>query len=442
MNYRGNYFSSGNGQEGAMNSKRPGRRQFLKNSAALAGLAAGAITPAGATPAAPETVDQLHAYGERSHFENWTRKGKHLWPPGGASGTRDYGFRTPLQYQLGMITPAPLHFTISHGNEPRDIDPAQHRLLIHGLVDRPLIFSLDELKRLPSVSRFHFVECNANSGPTGPAGVARRAATATPQETHGLTSCSLWTGVPLSLLLQQAGVQNSATWMIAEGDDPPKHLKSIPIEKAMDDCMVAYGQNGEAVRPEQGYPLRLIVAGWEGINNVKWLRRIKLVDQPYMDMRESTKYPSLRLDGKARWFQFELGPKSVVTRPSGGQQLAGPGFYEISGLAWSGGGAIRRVEISTDDGKTWKDAQLQDPVARKAHTRFVFPWEWNGEEAVLQSRCTDERNEMQPTRDEIAKIWHIDMDYYNTSTNLVGHFNAIQPWKINRDGSVLNALFI
>jgi sulfane dehydrogenase subunit SoxC len=425
-----------------MNSKRPGRRQFLKNSAALAGLAAGAITPAGATPPASESVEQLHAYGERSHFENWTRKGKHLWPPGGASGTRDYGFRTPLQYQLGMITPAPLHFTISHGNEPRDIDPAQHRLLIHGLVDSPLIFSLDEIKRLPSVSRFHFVECNANSGPTGPAGAARRAATATPQETHGLTSCSLWTGVPLSLLLQQAGVQKSATWMIAEGDDPPKHLKSIPIEKAMDDCLVAYGQNGEAVRPEQGYPLRLIVAGWEGINNVKWLRRIKLVDQPYMDMRESTKYPSLRLDGKARWFQFELGPKSVITRPSGGQQLAGPGFYEISGLAWSGGGAIHRVEISTDDGKTWKDAQLQDPVARKAHTRFVFPWEWNGEEAVLQSRCTDERNEVQPTRDEIAKIWHIDMNYYNTSTNLVGHFNAIQPWKINRDGSVFNALFL
>ena len=425
-----------------MNSKQSGRRQFLKNGAALAGLAAGTITPAGATPPASESVEQLHAYGERSHFESWTRKGKHLWPPGGASGTRDYGFRTPLQYQLGMITPTPLHFTISHGNEPPDIDPTQHRLLIHGMVDRPLVFSLDELKRLPSVSRFHFVECNANSGPTGPAGAARRAPTATLQETPGLTSCSLWTGVPLSLLLQQAGVQKSATWMIAEGADPPKHLKSIPIEKAMDDCLVAYGQNGEAVRPEQGYPLRMIVAGWEGINNVKWLRRIKLVDQPYMDMRESTKYPSLRLDGNARWFQFELGPKSVITRPSGGQQLAGPGCYEISGLVWSGGGAIRRVEVSTDDGKTWTDAQIQDPVARKAHARFVFPWEWNGEEAVLQSRSTDERNEVQPTRDEISKIWHIDMDYYNTSTNLVGHFNAIQPWKINRDGSVLNALFL
>jgi sulfane dehydrogenase subunit SoxC len=435
-------ISAGNRKEGPMNPKESGRRQFLKNSAALAGLAATAISPAGATPPASESVEQLHAYGERSHFESWTRNGKHLWPPDGQSGTRDYGFRSPLQHQLSMITPASLHFTISHGHEPPDLDPAQHRLLIHGMVDRALVFSLDELKRLPSVSRFHFVECNANSGPTGPAGAARRAPTATLQETHGLTSCSLWTGVPLSLLLQQAGVQKSATWMIAEGSEPGKHVKSIPIEKGMDDCLVAYGQNGEAVRPEQGYPLRLIVAGWEGINNVKWLRRIKLVDQPYMDMRESTKYPSLRLDGNARWFQFELGPKSVVTRPSGGQQLSGPGFYEISGLAWSGGGAIRQVEVSTDGGKTWKDAELQDPVARKAHTRFVFPWEWNGADAVIQSRCTDERNEVQPTRDEISKIWHIDMDYYMTSTNLIGHFNAIQPWKINRDGSVINALFL
>jgi sulfane dehydrogenase subunit SoxC len=435
-------ISAGNRKEGPMNPKESGRRQFLKNSAALAGLAATATSPAGATPPASESVEQLHAYGERSHFESWTRNGKHLWPPDGQSGTRDYGFRSPLQHQLSMITPASLHFTISHGHEPPDLDPAQHRLLIHGMVDRALVFSLDELKRLPSVSRFHFVECNANSGPTGPAGAARRAPTATLQETHGLTSCSLWTGVPLSLLLQQAGVQKSATWMIAEGSEPGKHVKSIPIEKGMDDCLVAYGQNGEAVRPEQGYPLRLIVAGWEGINNVKWLRRIKLVDQPYMDMRESTKYPSLRLDGNARWFQFELGPKSVVTRPSGGQQLSGPGFYEISGLAWSGGGAIRQVEVSTDGGKTWKDAELQNPVARKAHTRFVFPWEWNGADAVIQSRCTDERNEVQPTRDEISKIWHIDMDYYMTSTNLIGHFNAIQPWKINRDGSVINALFL
>ena len=341
-----------------------------------------------------------------------------------------------------MITPPSLHFIISHSYEPPDLDPRQHRLIIHGMVDRPLVFNLDELQRLPSVSRFHFLECNANSGPTGPAGAMRRLPTATAQETHGLTSCSLWTGVPLSLLLERAGAQKSATWMIAEGAEVGNHAKSIPVEKALDDCLVVYGQNGEALRPEQGYPLRLLAPGWEGINNVKWLRRIKLVDEPYMDMRESTKYPSLRLDGNARWYQFEMGPKSVITRPSGGQQLAGPGFHEISGLAWSGGGAVRKVEVSTDGGRTWKSAQLQEPVARKAHTRFVFPWEWNGEEVVIQSRSIDERNEVQPTLVEIAKIWNINMDYYKTSTNLIGHFNAIQTWKINRDGSVLNALFL
>lgn len=427
-----------------MNSRQSGRRRFLKDGAALAGLALGAAPSVGAQAPVSKPrgarLEDLHAYGERSHFETAVRKGKQgLWPAG---GTREYGFRTPLQNQRGIITPSPLHFIISHGYEPPDLDPRQHRLLIHGMVDRPLIFTLDDLMRLPSVSQIHFVECNANSGPTGPTGAARRAPTATPQETHGLTSCSLWSGVPLSLLLGQAGVQKSATWIIAEGSEIGKHTKSIPIEKATEDCLVAYGQNGEAVRPEQGYPLRLIVPGWVGINNVKWLRRIKLVDEPYMAMWESTKYPSLRLDGKSRWFQFEMGPKSVITRPAGGQRLSGPGFYEISGLAWSGGGVIRRVEVSTDGGKTWKDAAVQEPVARKAHTRFVFPWEWNGEEVVLESRCTDERNEVQPTRDEIAKIWHIDTAYYMTSTNLVGHFNAIQPWKIGPDGSVINALFL
>jgi sulfane dehydrogenase subunit SoxC len=247
--------------------------------------------------------------------------------------------------------------------------------------------------------------------------------------------------VPLSLLLKEAGVQKRAIWIIAEGAEESMHTKSIPLEKAMDDCLVAYGQNGEAVRPEQGYPLRLLVPGWEGINSVKWLRRIKLVDQPVMAMFESTRYPSLRRDGKARWFQFELGPKSVITYPSGGQRLSTPGFYEITGLAWSGGGAIRRVEVSTDGGRTWKDAELQPPVTSKAHTRFVFGWNWNREEAVLQSRSTDERGEVQPTIVEIAKIWRVEPDYFRDPYAIVGHFNAIQPWKVTRDGSVYNALF-
>jgi sulfane dehydrogenase subunit SoxC len=247
--------------------------------------------------------------------------------------------------------------------------------------------------------------------------------------------------VPLSLLLKEAGVQKGATWIIAEGADANKHSKSIPIEKAWDDALVAYAQNGEPVRPEQGYPLRLVIPGWQGINNVKWLRRIDLVDEPYMAMMEISRYPRLGLDGKSRWFEFEMGPKSVITRPSGGQRLPTPGFYEITGLAWSGGGAIRRVEVSTDGGKTWKDAELQLPVASKAHTRFTTRWEWNGEESMLQSRCTDDKGTVQPTMAEVAKLWNVDIDYFRKTTLIISDLNAIQPWKVNRDGSVKNAIF-
>jgi sulfane dehydrogenase subunit SoxC len=244
----------------------------------------------------------------------------------------------------------------------------------------------------------------------------------------------------VSLLLKEAGVQPGAKWIVAEGAERGKHSKSIPIEKAMDDMLVAYGQNGEAVRPEQGYPLRLLVPGWEGINNVKWLRRIKVTAEPVMAMRETTKYPSLRLDGKARWFQSQLGPKSLITRPSGGQKLPGPGFYEISGLAWSGGGAITRVEVSTDGGRTWRDAEFQGPVYPKAHARFGFAWEWDGQEAILQSRSTDDQGEAQPTVAEIAAFWRVQPDFLEETGTVVGHFNAIQPWKVNRDGSVQNAI--
>ncbi len=208
----------------------------------------------------------------------------------------------------------------------------------------------------------------------------------------------------------------------------------------MDDVLVAYGQNGEALRPSQGYPLRLIIPGWEGINNIKWVRRIKLVEQPYMAKKESTLYANLRPDGISRWFQFEMGPKSVITFPSGGQRLPGQGFFEIRGLAWSGGGAIRRVEVSADGGQSWKDAAIQEPVHRKAHTRFRLPWTWNGKEAVLQSRCTDERGEVQPTLAELGKLWGVGPDYWRSTTNFYNHLNFIQPWKIDNEGKVHNAL--
>lgn len=436
-------------KEPRMSAREKGRRQFLKK-AVLAGLSAGAIgTSAEAQTAEPGNtapdLKKLHAYGERSRFEAAARSGTmgDMYPPGGmpAGTPRDFGLRTPLQDTVGFITPSPLHYVISHAHEPPDIDPREHRLMIHGMVDRPVIFTLEELKRLRSVSRPHFIECNANSSTAGPGGAARVAVEATVRETHGFTSCSIWTGVPLSLLLDRAGVQKGATWIVAEGSEEGKHAKSIPLEKALDDVLVAYGQNGEAIRPEQGYPLRLVVPGWEGINNVKWLRRIKVVDQPYMGMMESTKYPSLRLDGKARWFQFELGPRSVITRPSGGQKLPAPGFYEISGLAWSGRGTIRKVEISTDGGRTWKEAQIQGPAYSKSHTRFAMDWTWDGEETILQARCSDDQGEVQPTMADLAKIWGVDLDFFRSTSIVIGHFNAIQPWKVNRDGSVHNALF-
>jgi sulfane dehydrogenase subunit SoxC len=427
-----------------MNPKNSDRRRFLKRGAALAGLAVGAS--ASALPLAgkpsPERVDDLHLYGVRSRFVDAVRIGSINNPE---RRLKDepvaFGLKTPLQDQIGMITPASLHFIVSHGFEPPDIDPQEHRLLIHGMVDRPLMFTVDDLKRLPSVSRFHFIECHGNSTTAGPGGPARIAPNATAQDTHGFTSCSQWTGVPLSLLLKEAGVQKGASWIMAEGADASKHSKSFPLAKGMDDAIVAYGQNGEPVRPEQGFPLRLVVPGWQGINNVKWLRRIDLVDEPYMAMMETSRYPSLKLDGKSRWFEFELGPKSVITRPSGGYHLPVRGYYEISGLAWSGGGAIRRIEVSTDGGRNWKDAQLHDPVARKAHTRFSIPWNWDGEEAVLHSRCTDDQGTVQPTMAEVAKLWGTDVDFFRKTSLIVGDFNAIQPWKVNRDGSVQNGLF-
>jgi sulfane dehydrogenase subunit SoxC len=427
--------------------KLPDRRRFLKNGALLAGLAVGGARAAGgetleAQPAEIQPKD-LHAYGERSRFETSIRTGSlGTWPQltSPPDYHKDFGFRTPLQDSIGIITPAPLHYIVSHGYEPPDIDPHEHHLLIHGMVDQPLIFTLEDLRRLPSVTRIHFVECNGNSAPTGPTGTIRRGPNANAQDTHGLTSCSVWTGIPASLLLKQARVQAGAKWIIAEGAEKGKHSKSIPIEKALDDMLIAYGQNGEAIRPEQGYPLRLLVPGWEGINNVKWLRRIKVVAEPVMAMRETTKYPSLRIDGKARWFQSQLGPKSLITRPSGGQKLAGPGFYEISGLAWSGGGAISKIEVSTDGGSNWKSAEMRSPAYPKAHTRFGFAWEWDGVETVLQSRATDDQGEVQPTVVELAEFWRVEPDFFQKTDTVVGHFNAIQPWKINRDGSIQNAM--
>ena len=257
-----------------------------------------------------------------------------------------------------------------------------------------------------------------------------RAPTAkTVRQTHGYTSCSEWTGVPLSLLLREAGVQQGATWLVAEGADASGNERSIPMAKAMDDVLVAYGQNGEAMRPENGYPLRLIVPGWTGNINVKWLRRLKVVDQPYLTRMDGVGQPTLMPDGKARQLQFVMEAKSVITSPSGGQQLWGAGALRDPGPGMVGPRPGPRVEVSTDGGRTWRDAHLQAPVLRFAHTRFRLDWPWDGREAVLQSRCTDETGYVQPTLAELVRVRGLNSIFFN---------NAIQSWKVAADGRVHN----
>ena len=413
-----------------MTKKETSRRRFLKHGVGLAGLAMGGIESArGQTTVAesdPTQPKDLRAYGERSRFEKSARSYKNGEP----------NTYAPLQDYDGIITPSSLHYVSTRGITPMDIDPQQHRLLVHGIVERPLVFTMEELKRFPAVSRIHFIECVANTAPT-----RGRANFEKVQERFGKTSCSEWTGVLLSTVLQECGVKKGAGWLLAESADKVRHSMSITLEKALDDALLAYGQNGEAIRPDQGYPLRLLVPGWEGVRNVKWLSRLQVGDTPFLTHIEIGTNASLRKDGKARWFNLEMGPKSVITRPSGGQQLSGKGFYEITGLAWSGGGAIKRVEVSTDGGRTWKDADLPGPVLRISHTRFRFPWNWNGDEAVLQSRCTDERGVVQPSLLELAKIWGVEPGYFRKTTNSVIHFNPIQPWKVTREGSVQNVIW-
>jgi sulfane dehydrogenase subunit SoxC len=285
---------------------------------------------------------------------------------------------------------------------------------------------MKDLRRFPSTSQIHFIECAGNTGndQAGKPG-------ADPQRSHGLLSCSEWTGVPLNILLAEAGLKEKAAWLLAEGADASRLSRSLPLSKALDDVLVVYGQNGEALRPEQGYPLRLVVPGWEGNINIKWLGRIQVVDQPYMTRDEAASYTDLMPDGKARWFTFVMEAKSVVTRPAGGQVLEGPGFYEITGLAWSGRGAIRRVEVSTDEGKSWQDARLNAPVLPKAVTRFSLPWRWDGGQTTLQSRCTDDTGYRQPTREELIAVRGTipGPDGFN-------HYNGIKIWYVHGDGSV------
>lgn len=395
------------------------RRSLLAGTAGLVGSVILGSTRSSAEPATDALPDDPTrvpgkaptAYGQRSIFETAVRV-----PRSGSVSL------TPLQDSHGILTPSALHFERHHNGVPT-IHPAHHRLLVHGLVDQPWIFTLDDLKRFPAVSRLTFIECSGNSssewkGPTG----------MTVQDTHGLTSTSEWTGVALKTLLQEVGVQPDASWMLAEGSDAAAMTRSLPLAAILDEAMLCYAQNGEPLRPEQGYPLRLVIPGWEGNTCIKWLRRLKLGRAPFMTREETSHYTDLMPDGRARQFTMVMEAKSVITSPSGGQRIQ-PGFMEIRGLAWSGRGRIAEVEVSMDGGRIWQQAVLQDPVLPKCHTRFHVPWRWNGEDVILQSRCVDETGYRQPDRTTLVAVRGVNSFY---------HYNAIQSWHIGADGQVSN----
>lgn len=380
------------------------------------------VTGSGAPPNIPPWMQYWgplpSPYGERSRYE------EHVVRVNNAEVNPAWSF-TPLQHLHGTMTPNSLFFERHHAGIP-DIDPAEHFLMVHGMVDYPTIFTMDDIKRFPSISVIHFLECSGNSlyewTDEGKADDV--------QVGFGLVSQTEWTGVPLKTVLKEVGASADATWVLAEGADAAGMDRSIPMEKALDDALLAYAMNGEALRPAHGYLLRLVLPGWEGNANIKWLRRLEIGDGPWETREETSKYTDLMPDGTARQFTYVMDAKSVITYPSGGQKLKGQGFHEISGLAWSGRGKITRVEVSTDGGETWEDAELQEPVRSMALTRFRLPWQWDGQAARLQSRATDETGYVQPTIQQLIEV---------RGTNSVYHMNGIKTWAVDENGEVTSA---
>ena len=332
---------------------------------------------------------------------------------------------TPLHQQHGTVTPNGLIFERHHSGVP-EINPDEHRFAIHGMVRQPLVFTMSDLMKYPSVSRFYFMECSGN-GLTD----WLKSASKTVQQSHGLLACAQWTGVPVSTLLQEAGALPGATWALAEGADGAAHARSIPMQKMLDDALIVYAANGEMLRPENGYPLRLFIPGWEGNVSVKWLRRLKLGDQPWHLRSETARYTDPMPDGKWRQFSFEMEAKSVITSPSGGMNIR-PGEIEILGFAWSGRGKIRAVDVTTDGGRSWREATLEEPVMDKCLTRFRLRWKWDGGPTSIASRTVDSSGYVQPTVEEIKKVRAI--------TGFVQHHNGVFPWSIDASGEVKNAI--
>ena len=408
----------------------PSRRAFLKG-AALAGPAALAGRMARADdPAITELQPWMVARGEGVDARPYGRPSPHEahvvrrnieWLTADAISSVNF---TPLAALQGTITPNGLCFERHHSGIA-EIDPARHRLMVHGMVARPLVFTMADILRFPRQDRVYFLECAANSGMEWK-GAQMNAV----QFTHGMIHNVMYTGVPLRLLLEEAGISGGARWVLAEGADAVKMARSIPLEKALDDCLVAFAMNGEALREEQGYPLRLVVPGYEGAMWVKWLRRLELGDRPWMMREESNRYTDLLADGRARRFSFEMDAKSVITSPAPEAPIAhGPGPLVISGLAWSGRGRIAEVHVSLDGGINWRKARLSGPVQARALTRFHLDISWDGRPMLLQSRAVDETGYVQPTKAALRAI---------RGTNSVYHMNGIQTWEVTASGEVNN----
>jgi len=410
------------------------RRGFLRRAALLSGGAAAtryvhAANSASddAPPGVPDWSRTLGApilaspYGVPSRHEASVQRRQ---SPGLTRTPHSSVAFTPLQNLFGIITPSGLHFERHHAGVP-DIDPERHRLLIHGLVRDPRVFTMEDITRYPSVSRIHFIECGANTGMEW-----GNVAVPTVQYTHGMLGCSEWTGVPLATLLDDVGIDRArARFVLAEGADGASLTRTVPIEMAQDDVLVVYGQNGEMLRPEQGYPLRLLVPGVQGVSSVKWLRRIKVGDAPWNTREESIHYTDLMPGGVSRQYTWIQEAKSVITSPSGGQVLLDRGYQAITGLAWSGRGRVRRVDVSTDGGRNWRTAQLQEPVLAKALTRFRIDWRWDGAPALLQSRVIDETGYVQPSIRALRAV---------RGSRSIYHNNAIQTWHVDPSGEVTN----
>ena len=410
--------------------EQSGRRAFLTMGAAMAGsamLGTGVADAAEGFPPndppwslslGPGVVNR--PYGQPSAFVKDVIRRNVPWLTATKESSVSF---SPLQDLAGTITPNGLFFERHHAGRPH-VDPQQHRLMIHGLVERPLLFTMADIARFPSVSRTYFLECPANGGMEW-----RGAQLNSLQFTHGMVGCAEWTGVKLSTLLEEAGLKKEAKWLLVEGADGAHMTRSLPLDKCLDDVLVVYAQNGEALRPEQGFPLRLIVPGWEGNVSIKWLRRIEVGDQPWFTREETSKYTDLLADGKARGFTFVMDAKSVITFPCPEKPLRGAGIYEIRGLAWSGRGKVKAVDVSLDGGVNWQRAELHAPVRSKALTRFTYAWRWDGKPVLLQSRAVDETGYVQPSMAQLRKVRGVNSVYHN---------NAIQTWQVKPDGGVLD----